>query len=904
AWGNEFPTTANAFQSAFGGDQDAFIQKINPSGSSILYSSFLGGSNNEWPRAISVPSENKVYILGSTHSPNFPIKEAIQPDFLGEYSDIFLSHFDLSKSGSESLIYSTFFGGFSTEIATGLATDNIGNAYISGWTMSPDFPIKDAYQSTMNGAADAFVCKIGSGFVDLIYDKVVIGGPPVFPLLLPPATQQILPQYLLNGVEDTAYFRFLGERTDSRVGLRVTNTSFGFAPLYLNLSVTDPENVPVPPFTIHNMGIGNAGMQFDVLKQGYYIVKVWCESNSPGPFPSPFQIHLAGNVGDPLKRIFPAGEDPYYEEPRATRQDILVNHPAPRPQLLLGDELLHSDNKAAQTALFKFTNFPEVSQNAVAVLIPTTDLGFPQGSAPVRAIDPNPIIDITTPTATTPQIVSPPRGTVIDFTQVPIPASLNIPLQLGVAAVLGIRDQISTALPFANNTGDVYTIILDMGSGQEIVDGEESDFRIYAEGSYNVAVSNTPFEDTFIPIGATVSGNNDFELSSTGLTSARYVRINTGSSVLIDAIRALNVFADEVREDLGAFSKVSNTTITMRRSKAPETPIDPLLELIAPDGAFMAKNESGFGDDLTTVKSDAALLNMELNQEGFYRFLGRGYDVRPEEASIGYFYVRYESAGKYDQIELTISDSDENSTSPQKEGEIIKTRQRDSYLFQANPGQLVNIAVTAKDENLNPIVELYDPEDFLIGANDDATDRGRNSLLSVTLPTTSFVGQEDLPGPSTYRIVVSAMDNVGSRSPVEERYAYFRTAPEGEYELKVFTIITNIDDNHSDILPIKFELEQNYPNPFNPSTVIRYQIPATVGAQSLSADKSGTIELQSVSLVVYDILGREIAVLVNKKQKPGNYEVNWNGGNHSSGIYFYELSAGNYRDTKKMILMR
>ncbi len=890
-WSDDIPTTANAFQSAFSGGQDVFLQKINSTGTSILYSSFLGGSDVEWPQAISVPAENKVFILGSTYSPDFPIKDAFESEFLGEYSDLFLSHFDLSKSGSESLVFSTFFGGSGTELPTGLTTDINGNAYISGWTMSSDFPIKEAYQSTLNGVADAFICKISSGFVNLIYDKVVIGGPPVFPLLLPPATQQILPQYLLNSVNDTAYFQFLGERTDSRVGLRVTNTSFGFAPLYLNLSVTDPDFIPIPPFTIHNTGIGNAGIQFDVLKQGYYLVRVWCESNSPGPFPSPFQIHLAGNVGDPRKRIFPAGEDPYYEIERATRQDILVNHPAPRPQLLLGEDVLHLDNKAAQTALFKFTNIAEVSQNAVAVLIPTTDLGFPQGSAPIRAIDPNPIIDITTPTATTPQIVAPPRGTIIDFTQVPIPTSLDIPLQLGVAAVLGIRDQISTSLPFTNNTGDVYTIILDMGSGQEIVNGEESDFRIYAEGDYNVAVSNTPFQDAFIPIRSTVSGNNDFELASSGLTSARYVRINTASSVMVDAIKALNVFADEVRENLGAVSKVSNATITMRRSKAPETPIDPFLELIAPDGAFMAKNESGFGDDVSTVLSDAALINMELNQEGFYRFLGRGYDVIPRQASVGSFYVRYETAGKYDQIEITLSNSDENSTSPQKEGHIVNIRQRDSYLFQAQPGQLVNIAVTAKDKNLNPIVELYDPEDFLIGANDDATGRGINSLLSVTLPTKSFVGQSDLPNPSTYRIVVSAIDNVGSRSPINEKYAYFRTAPNGEYDLKVFTIITDIDNYTDNLLPERFELKQNYPNPFNPITKIKYSIPS---------DRINKM----VRLVIYDILGEVISTLVDEYQKPGNYEVEFDATNLSSGVYFYELRSGDFRKVRKMILLR
>ncbi len=408
--------------------------------------------------------------------------------------------------------------------------------------------------------------------------------------------------------------------------------------------------------------------------------------------------------------------------------------------------------------------------------------------APIRAVDPNPIIDITTPTARTPQITNPAKGTVIDFTQVPIPASLIITPQLGVAAVLGIRDQISASLPVNTNSGDIYTIILDMGSGQEIVDGDGNDFRIYSsEGNYNVAVSNTPFQDTFIPIGSTISGDNDFNLSASGLTSARYVRITAVPSALVDAILALNVFTDEVREDIGALSKVNYTTITMRRSKAPETPIDPFLELIAPDGARMGANESGFGDDITSILSDAALIKMELNQEGFYRFLGRGYDVRPDDESAGSFYVRLESGGGYDQTEIVISEEDENKTISQKEGIINSKRQRNSYLFQANPGQFLNIVVNAKDSSLNPIVELYDPEDFLIGANDDAPGRARNSVISISLPTKSMVGQTELPNPSTYRIVVSAIDNIGSQSPTIDIFSYFRIAASGEYELKVFT---------------------------------------------------------------------------------------------------------------------
>ena len=99
-------------------------------------------------------------------------------------------------------------------------------------------------------------------------------------------------------------------------------------------------------------------------------------------------------------------------------------------------------------------------------------------------------------------------------------------------------------------------------------------------------------------------------------------------------------------------------------------------------------------------------------------------------------------------------------------------------------------------------------------------------------------------------------------------------------------------------LPVSFSLSQNYPNPFNPSTVIRFQVPAA----------------SHVRLVVFDILGREVNVLVNEQKTPGTYEVKFsaNGGSTSgggasglaSGVYFYRMQAGDFVDTKKFVLLK
>ena len=89
-------------------------------------------------------------------------------------------------------------------------------------------------------------------------------------------------------------------------------------------------------------------------------------------------------------------------------------------------------------------------------------------------------------------------------------------------------------------------------------------------------------------------------------------------------------------------------------------------------------------------------------------------------------------------------------------------------------------------------------------------------------------------------------------------------------------------------LPEQFSLEQNYPNPFNPSTTINFSIPA-----------SGLVTLK-----VFNVLGSEVATLVNEQKEPGSYQVEFDSNNYSAGIYFYNLQAGNFIETRKMILLK
>jgi photosystem II stability/assembly factor-like uncharacterized protein len=102
----------------------------------------------------------------------------------------------------------------------------------------------------------------------------------------------------------------------------------------------------------------------------------------------------------------------------------------------------------------------------------------------------------------------------------------------------------------------------------------------------------------------------------------------------------------------------------------------------------------------------------------------------------------------------------------------------------------------------------------------------------------------------------------------------------------VDSIVTNVDNQHS--LETQFILYQNYPNPFNPTTVISYQIPV-----------SGNVNLK-----VYDLLGREVVVLVDENKPAGKYEVEFDASQISSGVYYYKLTAGDFIQTNKMVLIR
>jgi hypothetical protein len=179
---SDFPTTNNALSRTLSGLSDAFVTKLNATGNSLLYSTYLGGSSSgDFGRGIAVDLRGNIYVTGDTSSSDFPTKNAFTSNFGGGPIDSFVTKLNPSASGDASLVYSTYVGGNGIDLGSAIAVDLQGNAYVTGLTTSTDFPTKNGFDHTFIGGVDnseAFVIKVNptvSGAASMVY-STYLGG--------------------------------------------------------------------------------------------------------------------------------------------------------------------------------------------------------------------------------------------------------------------------------------------------------------------------------------------------------------------------------------------------------------------------------------------------------------------------------------------------------------------------------------------------------------------------------------------------------------------------------------------------------------------------------------------------------------------------------------------------------
>jgi len=175
AYSNDFPTTAGVLKTVMTGGGDAFVTKLNPSGSSFVWSTFLGGAlNSEYAVAVAVDASNFPYVTGVTSSPDFPTSGgaySVAFDVTSGQS-LFLTKLNTTATNR---VYSTYLGGTSVEYPVSVAVDPSGQAYVGGHTTSVDFPVLNAVQPLQAGGQDAFVTKFNAAGSGLIW-STYLGG--------------------------------------------------------------------------------------------------------------------------------------------------------------------------------------------------------------------------------------------------------------------------------------------------------------------------------------------------------------------------------------------------------------------------------------------------------------------------------------------------------------------------------------------------------------------------------------------------------------------------------------------------------------------------------------------------------------------------------------------------------
>jgi len=173
----DFPTTPGAFDSVLSGGSlflDCFVSKFNSSGDSLIFSTLLGGSNDEIPQALAVDQDGSVVVTGFTSSQDFPwTPGASDSVYGGGIWDAFVTRLD--RSGSR-LLASTFLGGAGDDGGRGVVLDESGNAFVAGIAGSPDFPVTPgAYDTSFNGGSDAFLAKINAPGGGLVFSSFLGG---------------------------------------------------------------------------------------------------------------------------------------------------------------------------------------------------------------------------------------------------------------------------------------------------------------------------------------------------------------------------------------------------------------------------------------------------------------------------------------------------------------------------------------------------------------------------------------------------------------------------------------------------------------------------------------------------------------------------------------------------------
>jgi hypothetical protein len=868
---SDYPTTSGAYQTALKGGENTFVTKLNSTGSALLYSTFIGGSGYDEGNSIAIDAGGNAYISGVTNSSDYPTTTgAFQTAFGGGDYDALVTK--LNSTGS-ALLYSTFIGGSGYDYGYSIAVDAAGNAYITGYTKSSNYPATTgAFQTASGGYDDAFVTKLNSTGSALLYSTFIGGSD--------------------------------GDDEGNSIALDAGGSTYvaGFA------GSSDFPTTTGAFQTAYN-GTVNA-----------FVTKFYMQS-APGA----------------VQLLSPAAGSTGVSRPVTVKWSPVSTAAGYRLQLST-DSLFAAtavDTTGLTDTTFTVGSLSNLTKyywrvnatNAAGTSVWSTVWNFKTLGNPTQAV-------LLYPAANSVNI-----PVTVNFSWNPSQDQLAVAIKNGI---LKNAKSITSIKPAGNKeitniSKYWFELITDTTSKSYVVNDStladtarlvsglnnltnywwrvkamnETGWGTYTGWSKFTTIIDTPDVVTLSsPLNSSVGNTQPVQLKwkSSARAAGYRVQFGTDSTFVTTILDTNNVF-----DTTFIVSNLSNLTKYYWRVNAINvggisnwcavwnfktlgSPIQPgiIYPLVNSSNIPLTVNFSW-----NKSQEQLAIVKLKDNVKNAKTITNSAASGKKEITNISKYW--FELITDTTSKSYVVNDSTLTDTTIQ----VTELKNLTNYWWRVKGMNETGWGAYTGWSKFTTIIDTPGVA-ILLSPNSSSVISDTASSILFKWDSASFAGTYELQVASDVKFNTVIIDTSGLTDTV---FAYHpkklvsafywklrasNVAGEGSWSsIMTVSVISGIDNMKSGI-PVVYKLYQNYPNPFNPSSKIRYALPFN----------------STVRIEIYNVLGQKVKELLNTQKTAGYYEVNFNTNGLASGVYLYMLYArstdgkSEFRDTKKMMLLK
>jgi hypothetical protein len=881
----DFPVQ-NALQENNAGGYDAFVSKIDTANGTFIYSTYLGGALGEVVSDLKIDSTGNAYIVGNTQSSDFPVTEnALQPVKNGFGTDAFISKF--SPNGI--LLYSTFLGGgkdendmWGIDEIKKIALGPNGEMYIAGKTTTIDFPLSAAIQPQLNGNSDAFMAKLNPVGDALVYSTYFGGSGP--------------DEATGIGIDDdgNVYIGGTTESTDLQTVSAVQDSLKGDKDVFITkLNSAGDEIIYSTYFggvasdQAYDIAVDSAGNTYIVgrtFSDDFPIKSGTLNKISTGNGRSINAPMLEASDGF-FAMFDPLGLFQYSELTLLANTDyftaVALIKLASYNHIITGGYVENNlimfiyVNENGEISLDRIDDYQKPGYHHLKD-ITTIDgnMAVAMGTDHLWEVTENAVGEFHDSGSDEIYVWFKEEGAVLDA-DIYITDENGVPpdsillgtiyhININVTNIGKVR---ATEVIGLMGGGRLFDRVLSIPQGWELIsrgtfrsffitlesgESREYDFKFFAlkndKNSPNIYKQLNYYGDNTNTVEKTIDYGIKVFGSVNGILLANILLPeNTNENNSLQKL-ITNKFIDIYIDSVLVFDDLSGNLLQPKEFELYSA--EPIIDITSSDAANNSNPLASFEKDLTIGKGEDIFLPdnfgfmfMEVEPDSFKMLLKKDLHIKASDSSKVDLFITH-AASNAGSIDLRLVDENEPPGVIQTLYDNIEPDSVTEYVSLSPDNH--SIQITTADNSQQFDIFKFDLTEYI-------GDALFGSIVPDSQQTTA---------------VFLLYDSEGNN--IEEGTS------------------TAVEDQDYVLIPKEYNLEQNYPNPFNPSTTISYSIPA----------------YSLVTLKVYDVLGKEVATLINEKKSAGIYKANFNAEGLTSGIYFYKLHGGSFVKTLKMVLLK